>query len=34
VFVQCGSELIFASINEFEHIAAAEEMAIDLARIR
>lgn len=32
-FISCGSQLVFASIHDTTHIAAAEEMALDLARL-
>lgn len=32
-FVSCGARLVFASIHGAEHVAAAEAMALDLARL-
>ena len=32
-FISCGSQLLFASIHGPAHVAAAEEMALDLARL-
>lgn len=32
-FVSCGARLVFASIHGASHVAAAEEMALDLARL-
>jgi hypothetical protein len=32
-FVSCGPLLVFASIHGIAHVAAAEEMALDLARL-
>lgn len=32
-FISCGSRLVFASIHGVAHVAAAEEMALDLVRL-